>query len=168
MQMYKVCFQTHFENFTDIGEVIVCAATADQANAMVINLLELPGSRTSCKPERVKPSLWLLTRRELRPEKKASARNHGQAHQREVRDFDLRISAVVSGTDESHAMRRLAGSLTHRGNNRAALDTHTKKMMVDCNQVEPEKRGLKSMETVELYKAKSFIGGSEKYATGKK
>lgn len=166
MQMYKVSFQAHYENFTDIGQALICAASADQASAMIISLLELPGSRTICKPERIKPSLWLLERKEVHPEKKASARNYGKP--REVRDFDLRISAVISGTDEDHAMRRLAGSLNHKSNHRPALDAHTKKLMVDCNQVEPEKRALKGMEAVELYKAKFFIGGSEKYAKGKK
>ena len=166
MQMYKVAFQTHYENLTDIGTVIVCANSAEHALMVVRELLELPGSRTTCKAERVKPSLYILERRELRPEKKQSARNYGQA--RECMDFNVKVSAVISGTDEKHAMRRLAGSLTHKGNSRPVYDAHTKKMMVDCNQVEPEKRAIKGMEAVELYKPKTFIGGSEKYATGKK
>lgn len=166
MQMYKVAFQAHWENMTDIGDAIVCADSAEGAVAMVLGAFNLPGSRTTCKPQRIKPSVWLLERKEMRPEKRASLRNLGQA--REVRDYNLRVSAVISGTDESHAMRRLAGSLSHKGNNRGSVDTHTKKLMVDCNKIEPEKRALKAMEQVELYKPKTFVGGSEKYANPKK
>lgn len=162
-QMYQVEFQTHYVNMVDTGTVIVCASDNNTASEMVIQLLALPRSRTKCETKRIKPSLYELTRREIKTsETKPSARNHGEAQ--DMKDFNLQISAAVSGTDEKHAMRRLAGSLIHKSKDQPVLDRHTKKLMVDCNAVEPEQRRLRSMEQVELYKVRGFIGGSAKYA----
>ncbi len=166
MQMYQVDFQTHYENMIDAGKVIVCAADNDAATEMVLSLLSLPRSRTRCEAVRIKPSLYELMRREIKPPVKVSNRHSGLAREEreELRDYNLSISAAVSGTDEKHAMRRLAGSLIHKSKDQPGLDRHTKKLMVDCNPVLPEQRALKPMEQVELYKVRNFTGGAPRYA----
>lgn len=78
MQMYRVQFRVLHTDRTERGDVLVCASNKDAATAMVLALLKLPGSRTQCECERVKPSLYVIERRQSKlSEPKPSLRNHG-------------------------------------------------------------------------------------------
>jgi len=78
MQMYRVRFRVRYTNKIDRGDVLVCAANNDAACDMVIRLLKLPGSRTQCEVERVKPSIYVIDYREaLLNDPKPSLRNQG-------------------------------------------------------------------------------------------
>jgi len=167
MQMYEVAFQTHYVNLIDIGKVVICADNQDQAVDLTTASLNLPRSKTTYKVQRIKPSIFQIDRREVpvEAEKKKTTANYERGSPL-FSIFNCSISATISGRNEEHALRRLANSLVERSaSSKAMIDRHTRNLVVECNLV-TNQRELKSMEAVELYQPKHFIGGSQKYAKG--
>jgi hypothetical protein len=164
MQMYQVQFQSHYEDIVDLGNVIVCATSADVAEDMVIALLDLPQSKTIMKTARIKPSLFSISRREIhkpRPALKALAVSEKApgSTQRAIK-FRCQASAVVSGLTEEHAVRRLADSIRDRaGGRNAMIDAHTNGLAITCDPIVDRKATMNNMEKVEMYKAKRFVQG---------
>jgi len=161
MQMYRVLFQTHYVSTVDKGDVLVCASNNQAAIDMVINLLNLPATRTQCEAQRVKPSIWELERKEIRMgEAKPSRRNYGLAAPEPppVRHL-VNVSATITGRDEGQVIRRLAKKLNERSNNERNIDqTENNPMLVDCKPLQSQGE-LHGMAAVETYRAKRFVGG---------
>jgi hypothetical protein len=162
--MYQVAFQTHYANVIDMGSVIVCAGSAESARDAVLTLLELPGSRTTTNVNRLKPSIYTLTRKELAPPRPAIGRHFGgDRDQREPeRDpaperFDCQITARVNARGETHALRRLVDALQEKISARGAIVTkHVASLVVNCVP-QSRQRHIKPMESVELYQPKRFL-----------
>jgi hypothetical protein len=161
--MYQVAFQTHYENLIDMGNVIVCAGSSEMARDAVLMLLNLPGSRTQTTINRIKPSIYTLTRKELVPPRPAIARHFADGRDGHAGDpaperFDFQISARVVGRGESHALRRLVEALhdRSRARTRGTVTKHVASLVVNCTP-QSRQRHVKAMESVELYQPKRFV-----------
>jgi hypothetical protein len=135
LQLYRVEFQTHYGSEIDIGDVLVCAMDRESAAATVMQLLQLPTSRTQYSVSRLKPNLYEIQRRRV-------PKNKGGGHGQSVTGgpggptttYRCEISATVSGKSEQHAIRRLAESLYERGKGPGARPTG-QRMMVALSPV---------------------------------
>ena len=94
MQMYRVRFARKLpKDLVDIGDCLVCAGNADAASDMVAGILRVPLASTEFEVTRVKPSLYLIGRKEV--DKKMPDVSA------ELVDVDLACTATFPGITEN-------------------------------------------------------------------
>jgi len=160
-QMYRVSFTTHWQDRIERGESLVCADNQEAARDMVITHKRLASSCTQTEIARVKPSIYDISHTETPiGEKKASARNLGEYSGKPSVQHRIQVSCVLNATGEDHALRKLAGKLNDRGNERRTTGKQDDKgMFVEVTPLIPGHGDVKGMEAVETYQPKHFIGG---------
>ena len=96
MQMYRVRFARKLLNdLVDLGDCVACSSTAEGAQEMVATIIGFPPSTAEFEVVRVKPSLYLIGRREVR-----RSMSSVDAH---VVDASLACRATFPNTTETMA-----------------------------------------------------------------
>lgn len=99
MQMYRVKFVRRISSEkVDLGDVVVCAASAEMASDAVVRWLDLPRSETEMDVSRVKPSLYQVSRREVS--------NTIASFDASIVSSERASSATFPGVTESHTERQ--------------------------------------------------------------
>jgi hypothetical protein len=159
MQMYKVKFHTQTEDRAEFGTYLVCARNSEEAEQAVALTANLTQSKATFDTQRVKPSVYELTRRELtRRELTISetgivsdAKENGAVH-------EVRSSAKVFANSESVAMRRLAQALIDRA---SAKNNTTKHVNDFCIEIERAdyRPSPSRIDEQSIYKEHRFFAG---------
>lgn len=93
-QMYRVKFARQLsDDHVDLGDVIVCATSAEQAGASVASILGVAMSKTEMEISRVKPSIYQISRQTIK--------NTASAHEAHTVKADELSRATFPGVTES-------------------------------------------------------------------
>lgn len=118
MQLYQVSFQAHYEDMIDVGSVLVCASSNDDAADRVRLLFDLPQSRTTFDVKRIKGNLWQLERREI--ERFAAARATNKALS-PLANWFVSVSATIRAANETSAWIKFGHHVLTRAKSPKAL-----------------------------------------------
>lgn len=118
MQLYQVSFQAHYEDMIDVGSVLVCAASNDDAADRVRLLFDLPQSRSTFDVKRIKGNLWQLERREI--ERFAAARATNKALS-PLANWFVSVSATIRAANETSAWTKFGHHVLTRAKSPKAL-----------------------------------------------
>jgi hypothetical protein len=166
--MYQVSFQTHYDDRIDIGKVLVCAASNEQASEIVVFALGLPPSKTTVEVSRIKPSLFQLERREI--EKDVPGPYHGipgsalkQNGERPQRDpwerYALTVTSEMRAGSESHAWRKLGNALIARAASpKAMIEKSIVDLDMTCERAALSPRTA-AIDLQSIYKERRIFSG---------
>ena len=118
MQMYEVSFQVHWQDFLDIGKVLVCASDNQCAADTVRFHLGLPTSKTVFDVKRIKPSIWQLDRHEIYKQSKTHSSNKKADPKGK---YLIKLTAGVMAASESHACRLIGHAVIERSSSDKAV-----------------------------------------------
>jgi hypothetical protein len=130
MQMYRVKFARSINDSTvDVGDVILCANTREDAIIAVVQTLALPATETQFECSRLKPNFYQVSRRYVGKSLAAFAAGTVDEHlassatfpadpknMTERQRFSLVASAEIMATDEGDAMAALARAIDRQVN----------------------------------------------------
>jgi len=156
MQMYKVSFQTRYNDIIDIGECLVCAANNELAADMIRESLRLPISSTIFEVNRIKPSIYSLSRKEVI--KNQNFHNHQTDKDPSV--FMLSASCSIKAYSETSAWNRFSKSISERSfANKAVIeDGGIKDLEMNCERKELTPRSP-AIEKQSIYKCPQIFAG---------
>lgn len=117
MQMYMVKYTIQHVDCLEIGKVIVCAKSADEAKTMVRMLKNSQLDYSELEASRIKPNMYQISRQEfekpkVNPANMIERSAHGPAAELSV--WRMAIRAEVKAYDEPHAWRRLSAAIADR------------------------------------------------------
>lgn len=158
MQMYKVSFQTHYPDIIDVGESLVCAANSDLAAELIREHLKLPISATVFEVNRVKPSIFTLSRKEIAKNANAHYNANRINTEREPAIFMLRASCSIKVYSEVAAWKKFSDTLFQRSSATKAIidDGKLRDLEMDCERKELRARSP-AIELQSIYKAPRFL-----------
>lgn len=159
--MYEVTFQAHFEHTIDLGRVIVGASSQEAAIETALAMLELPPSRAQCQVKRLKSCFYEIERREIdKPDPRDKfERDRVQLVRADppiLHVYSAQALARIRARSDTHALRLFVQAIQDK----CATGTTAKNvigLILDTECIQTEQRALKSMEQVELYKAKGLM-----------
>ena len=159
-QMYHVKYVTHYEHAVEKGDVIVCAESNDAAGKMVVHELKLPTSRTHCDVTRVKPSLYILDKKQLPTDGHKAPRGNTHISRLPVEQqrYHFTVEANVLAGDDRTAASRLAEAVSNKIAGRGS-GKHASHVVIDCKTTSDYQRKVRGLEAIELYRPKPTQGG---------
>lgn len=173
MQMYRVKFAKKLSNdMVDIGDVLVCAQTSELACEGVARILELPRSETQMEVERVKPSFYQISRREVKGSVStfdadaisaslaSSATFPGVTEAR--RDelwYSVAAQANIRAEDENEAISKLARSIVREMSGEKQKPS-CKELDIRCDRAELHSRSP-AIEQNALYTFRRIFQGGD-------
>jgi len=160
MQMYHVKYVTHYEHAVEKGDVIVCAESHDAAGKMVVHELSLPTSRTQCDTTRIKPSLYVLEKKQLPTEGNKAPRGNSHISRQPLpqQRFHFTVEGDVSAGDDRMALKRLSEAVTNKIEGRGS-GKHASHVVIDCKPKGDYIDKVRGLDAIALYRQKPTQGG---------
>jgi len=156
VQLYQVSFQAHYEDMIDIGSVLVCATSNDDAGERVRMLFDLPQSRTTFDVKRVKGNTWQLERREV---ERFAARRATNKALSPLANWFVSVSATIRAANETSAWVRFGHHILTRAKSpNALLDKAVLEFDAEAVRADSMPKGP-ATEKQSIYKETQFFQG---------
>lgn len=133
MQMYLVEYETALPDVLEVGRVIVCAASNEQAISLALMAANVQPSATTASATRVKPSVYQLSKKEV-PRPTANPRSFSATTEK-PQQFVLSVRADIVAYYEGQAWRRLAAAIVERASsNKPVSEKWLNDMVMDVER----------------------------------
>jgi hypothetical protein len=173
MQMYRVRFARKLPNdIVDIGDCVICAATADSARDGVAAVLFFPISTAEFEIIRVKPSLYLIKREKINKSLSSAQAKIVDADEAvtgtfpgvtesmlDEHWFETAASAHIKAENEEAAISKLARGIIREMNGEKQRSS-TRELEIKCDRKELRPRTPATEENALYTHLRFFEGGS--------
>ena len=122
MQLYKVTFRAHHEDYVDTGAILVCASSKSDAEDRVIALCDIPRSKTDLDVDRIKTNHYQLSRYDYdKAVPKGALKDDVPVVRKRKEVYVLSASAAVVAISEASGWKKLIRHVNERLSRGAAF-----------------------------------------------